>query len=68
MAPSNMLGKGRTIDKQKFQEAAAGLIYIFCDITKFPRVRIVFHRGSELIKQFPDGNVKSGQGWRIFPE
>ena len=68
MAPSNMLGKGRKVDKEKLTETAKGLIYIFCDITKFPKVRIVFHEGAKLIRDFPDGNVKPGQGWRIFPE
>jgi len=68
MAPSHMVGKGRKIDKLKLQSAAKDLVYIFCDITTFPKIRIVFQQGSVMIKEFPNGHVKFHQGWRIFPE
>jgi len=56
-APSNMLGAGRKINEEKLHEHAETIDYIFSDITEFPKVRIVFKLGSELVKTYPNGKI-----------
>jgi hypothetical protein len=56
--PSSMIGAGRSVDIDALTEHANSIDYVFSDITEFPIVRIVFKRGSELIQEFPNGNIK----------
>lgn len=56
-APSTMLGAGRKIDKQILHEHAESIDYILSDITEFPKVRIVFKSGSELVNTYPTGKI-----------
>jgi len=51
--PSNMLGQGRTFDPEVAHKKANKLIYICCDIVDFPKIRVKFVEGSELVKQYP---------------
>jgi len=61
--PSVMLGAGRSVDQNKLWEHANDMIYIFCDVVEFPKVRVIFKRGSDLTKYtkgsipFKDRNV-----------
>ena len=54
--PSVMLGAGRKVDEQKLWEHANDMIYIFCDVVDFPKVRIIFKHGSDLT-QYPKGSI-----------
>ena len=56
-APSNMLGAGRKINEAKLHEHAETIDYILSDITEFPKVRIVFKAGTELVKKYPSGKI-----------
>ena len=56
-APSNMLGAGRKINEEKLHEHAETIDYILSDITEFPKVRIVFKAGSDLVKTYPNGKI-----------
>tara|TARA_B100001778_G_scaffold322243_1_gene314400 strand:+ start:45 stop:482 length:438 start_codon:yes stop_codon:yes gene_type:complete len=49
-SPSVMQGAGRYVDEEKLWEHATGMIYIFCDVVEFPKVSVVFKRGSDLTK------------------
>lgn len=51
--PSSQIGKGRVFDKKKTHEHAKNISYIFCDIVDFPIVNIIFRKGSEVIKEYP---------------
>jgi len=55
--PSVMIGKGRKLDPGKFHEHAKDLTYIFCDITDFPRINVIFKDGGELIRKYPKGQI-----------
>lgn len=59
-APSKMIGSGRTFKGDEAREQARGLLYIFYDITEFPRVPLICRAGKELVKVYP--NMKSGKG------
>ena len=54
--PSVMLGAGRSVDEEKLWEHATNMIYIFCDVVEFPKVRVVFKRGSDLT-QYTKGSI-----------
>lgn len=55
--PSKMLGVGRVFNYKAMVEKASKLIYIACDIVDFPRVRVVFKKGDDLVREFPNGKV-----------
>ena len=57
--PSVMLGAGRVIDEKKLWEHANKMIYIFCDVVEFPKVRVIFKRGSDLT-QYAKGSIPFG--------
>lgn len=57
-APSHMGGKGRVFVQEEAHEHAKDVTYICCDINDFPRVRVVFKRGSDLIVEYPKCHVK----------
>jgi hypothetical protein len=65
-APSEMLGKGRRIIESKVHAHAREIDYIFSDITEFPRVRIVFKRGTDMVEQFPNTKIKYNQREQLF--
>ena len=57
--PSNMLGQGRTYVAEVAHKKAKKLIYICCDIVEFPKIRVRFVEGSELVKQYPKCEISS---------
>ena len=65
-APSNMLGAGRKINEEKLHEHAETIDYIFSDITGFPKVRIIFKSGSELVKKYPSGKIPFKEKSALF--
>jgi hypothetical protein len=54
--PSVMIGAGRFVDEEKLWKHATDMIYIFCDIVDFPKVRVVYKKGSDLI-QYTKGSI-----------
>ena len=56
-APSNMLGARRKIDEAVVHAHAQEIDYIFSDITEFPKVRIIFKSGADLVKQWPSTKI-----------
>jgi len=58
---SVMIGRGTdAIDRQRILEHASGVTYILCDITQFPRVRVIFKDGKELAERWPRGQISKG--------
>ena len=55
--PSNMIGEGRTFNKEIFEEKAKKLIYIIVSNIYFPEIKIKFVRGVELIADYPNGVI-----------
>jgi hypothetical protein len=52
-----MQGKGRKLDLIELWEHANTMIYIFCNVIDFPKVEIIFKKGTDLTK-YPDGKIK----------
>lgn len=57
--PSVMLGAGRSVDEDKLWEHAMEMIYIFCDVVDFPKVRVIFKKGSDLT-EYSKGSIPFG--------
>ena len=55
--PSNQIGAGRKFDSVIAYEKANKLVYICCDIIDFPKVRVIFKRGKDLVDSFPNCKV-----------
>jgi len=55
--PSNMIGEGRTFNKEIFEEKAKHLIYIIVSNIHFPEIKIKFVRGIDLLVNYPNGKI-----------
>lgn len=60
-APSNMVGKGRKIDKEKMYDNARDKIYVFANVTEFPNIRLVFKSGINMITKHPSGSISKSR-------
>ena len=65
-APSKMLGAGRKIVFEEAHAHANTIDYIACDIIDFPKVRVRFCKGSDLVKKYPSCKVKHTQRDEFF--
>lgn len=65
-APSNMLGAGRKIVESEVHAHAQEIDYIFSDITDFPRVRIIFKTGTDMVEQWPSTKVPAKDKAKLF--
>jgi len=64
--PSNQLGEGRVFNAEIAHAKAEQLRYILCDILDFPRVRVKFMEGTDLIQQYPSCSARPGQREVLF--
>ena len=64
--PSNMLGQGRKFDKEEFEEKSKKLIFCIVSNIDFPKIKIKFVRGSDLIKLYPKGKILSKDFIKFF--
>jgi hypothetical protein len=64
--PSNMIGEGRTFNKELFEEKASKLIYIIVSNIHFPEIKIKFVKGIDLIVDYPKGIIPSKDFDKFF--
>jgi len=66
--PSGMLGKGRkycpVACRKKIKENR--LSYIMCDIVEFPKIRVKFSDGLELLQEYPRASIPKSHREVIF--
>jgi hypothetical protein len=55
--PSNMLGQGRKFDETIFREKTLGMIFAIVSNVQFPRIKIKFMRGANLLKMYPKAHI-----------
>jgi hypothetical protein len=65
-APSAMIGANRKINVAEMHNHANTINYVFSDITEFPKVRVVFKQGTDLVKQYPEGKIQYTQREALF--
>ena len=64
--PSNQLGAGRSFNESVAHAKAESLVYICCDIVDFPRVRVKFAKGCDLIKAYPKCKIPKKKRGEFF--
>ena len=64
--PSNMIGTGRTFNKLVFEEKCKSLIFCIVSNVNFPEIKIKFVDGDVLLKQYPNGVIKSNDFIKFF--
>lgn len=65
-APSRMIGAGRKIDLNEAHAHAKTIDYIACDIIDFPKVKVRFVKGSDLVEKYPSCRVRPNQREELF--
>ena len=66
--PSNQMGSGRKFNESVAHEKAQSLIYICCDIVEFPKVRVKFAKGNDLIKTYPNCKIPKAKRQEFFKQ
>tara|TARA_R110001592_G_scaffold82734_1_gene244976 strand:- start:899 stop:1240 length:342 start_codon:yes stop_codon:yes gene_type:complete len=56
-APSSQIGAGRKFNESLAHQKAKVMVYICCDIVDFPKIRVKFAKGSDLIKSYPNCKI-----------
>jgi hypothetical protein len=51
--PSSQIGVGRKFEESVAHRKAKDLIFICCDVVDFPKIRVKFLEGGELVKKYP---------------
>jgi len=64
--PSSMLGTGRKFNEERFLFKTEKMNYIICDIVDFPKVSVIFKKGSELASQYPKGTITKSKRGELF--
>jgi len=64
--PSSMIGTGRTFDEERFIYKTQKMNYIICDIVDFPKINVVFKKGSELSEKYPNGCISKSKRKEFF--
>ena len=55
--PSNMLGQGRVFDKEIFEEKTKKMIFCIVSNIKFPKIKVRFIKGYDLLNKYPNGMI-----------
>jgi len=64
--PSSMIGTGRKFNEERFLFKTEKMNYIICDIVDFPKVSVIFKKGSELASQYPKGTIMKSERGELF--
>ena len=64
--PSNQIGAGRKFDSVVAYQKANKLVYICCDIVDFPKVKVIFKDGKDLVKSYPNCKVSKNKRELLF--
>lgn len=64
--PSNMLGQGRTFDRDVFIEKSKRLIFCIVSNVDFPNIKIKFVKGEDLVEKYPTGKISFNDIIKFF--
>jgi len=64
--PSNMLGQGRSFNKEVFEEKSKKMIFCIISNINFPEIKIRFVKGSDLLDEFPTGKIPLKEHIKFF--
>ena len=55
--PSNMIGQGRSINRDVFEEKTKKLIFCIVSNVNFPDIKVRFVKGEDLLTKYPSGTI-----------
>ena len=55
--PSNMLGQGRSFNKEVFENKTKSLIFAIVSNVDFPNIKIRFIKGETILRKYPTGKI-----------
>jgi len=55
--PSNMIGQGRVFNRSIFKKKTKRLIFCIVSNIEFPRIKLKFIHGKDLIKKYPNESI-----------
>jgi len=55
--PSNMIGTGRSFNKEEFIKKSSNLVYAIVSVVNFPEIKTRFVKGSILAEKYPMGEI-----------
>jgi hypothetical protein len=64
--PSNQMGAGRSFNAPVAHAHAKEINYIACDIVDFPKVRIRFATGKQLVEDYPQARIPFSKRGEFF--
>jgi len=64
--PSNQIGQGRKFDIEKSHIHAQEITYICCSVYDLPTVRVIFKKGRDLVRDFPQCQIKFNDRSYLF--
>ena len=64
--PSSMIGTGRKFNQEQFNDSVKNKDYIIVDITRLPKVHVMFQKGTDLAAAFPKGKITKSQRGLLF--
>jgi hypothetical protein len=64
--PSNMLGQGRSFNKDIFEKKSKQMIFCIVSNTNFPEIKVRFVHGSVLLIKYPKGKIPSKDEVEFF--
>jgi hypothetical protein len=67
-AKSILVGGGRTFNLAEATKHSAEMNYIICDIVDFPKVKVVFAKGKDLLTRYPKCRIPFRDRELIFKE
>lgn len=67
-SPSNQTGAGRKFNEAIAHGKANKLIFICCDIVDFPRIRVKFAKGTDLVVSHPKCKIEKSEREEFFKQ
>ncbi|SVA57575.1 uncharacterized protein METZ01_LOCUS110429 [marine metagenome] len=64
--PSNQIGKGRYFEEVVAHNHCQKVTYIVCDIIDFPKVKVRFEHGKNLIEEYPKCSISFAKRNHFF--
>jgi len=66
--PSNMLGQGRSLNKEVFETKTNKMIFAIVSNIDFPNIKVRFVKGEKLLRKYPTGKIPFNQHDIFFSE
>lgn len=66
--PSNMIGTGRSFNKEEFIKKSSNLVYAIVSVVDFPEIKTRFVKGDKLAEKYPTGEISFNKHAYFFTD